>query len=85
MSLCPEAATRAAMDDGEFWEHVLLGPEAVAQHEVDISECEPPDDVSALTALQPCPECGELGACAYDDLGRPLIHATVPEHEDDAP
>jgi hypothetical protein len=24
---------------------------------------------------QPCAECGETGACAYDIEGRPLIHA----------
>lgn len=24
----------------------------------------------------PCPECGERGACAWDDEGRPLIHAS---------
>jgi hypothetical protein len=29
-----------------------------------------------------CPECGETGQCAVDDLGRPLIHAlTEPEDQ----
>lgn len=28
-----------------------------------------------------CPECGEVGACAYDAEGRPLIHAPLPEPE----
>lgn len=28
-----------------------------------------------LTA-DPCPECGAVGACGWDDEGRPLIHAT---------
>lgn len=23
----------------------------------------------------PCPVCGERGACAYDEMGRPLLHA----------
>ena len=25
----------------------------------------------------PCPECGELGACAYDAEGRPMIHVEI--------
>jgi hypothetical protein len=24
----------------------------------------------------PCPECGELGVCEYDERGRPMIHLT---------
>jgi hypothetical protein len=27
----------------------------------------------------PCPECGQVGACAYDADGRALIHVTESE------
>ena len=33
-----------------------------------------------IPADQPCPECGAPGACGYDEMGRPMIHAT---REDD--
>jgi hypothetical protein len=33
--------------------------------------------------LGPCPECGALGACSYDDEGRALIH-TISADEGDA-
>ena len=32
--------------------------------------------------LPPCVECGSTGACAYDDQGRPLIHTTPVDNED---
>lgn len=63
MSLCPEAEERALLTDAEFWEHVFnIGP--------DID-----DDFDEHPAvLTECTECGEFGACAYDDRGRALIH-----------
>jgi hypothetical protein len=71
VSLCPEAAERAAMSDDEFWEHVLHvndGPD----HDPGI-----PDDIemAELFLADPCPECGSRGACGYDQEGRPMIHA----------
>ena len=33
-------------------------------------------------ALSPCPECGALGACSYDDEGRALIHTITANEED---
>lgn len=62
--LCPEADLRDAMPDDEFWQHVL------GQDELD--DTDPPADLVQL--LQPCPVCGEQGACSYDAEGRPLIH-----------
>lgn len=40
-------------------------------------EEEPPDLDEPPTSLDadPCPLCGEAGACDYDAEGRPLIHA----------
>lgn len=32
-------------------------------------------DLDAPLGGEPCPECGEAGACAWDAEGRPLIHA----------
>ena len=34
------------------------------------------DDLAAVWGWQPCPECGQLGACGWDDEGRPMIHPT---------
>ncbi len=65
--ICPEALTRDAMSDGEFWEHVFGGgPE---QEVFDPAEYEIP-----TAQYDPCPECGEQGPCAVDDQGRPMIH-----------
>lgn len=69
---CPEREMRAAMSDGQFWEHVLQ-PDAALYPE------EP--DVDPQVRAQPCPECGEHGACAWDSEGRPLIHATTAEDD----
>lgn len=68
MSLCPERETRDAMPDPEFWEHVLQRGPAPDPEDID------PDELTAQT--DPCPECGERGACAYDAEGRALIHTT---------
>ena len=35
-----------------------------------------PEDLEAMGDDQPCAECGEHGACAYDSEGRPMVHAT---------
>lgn len=74
MSLCPESKLRAAMTDGEFWDHALNGrlPTDLLP---DLDGWEPWEP-GTLDSAPPCPECGQLGACAYDADGRPLIHAT---------
>jgi len=63
--LCPEADLRDAMPDDDFWNHVL--------GQVELDDAEPPVDLVPLD-VEPCPVCGEQGACAYDAEGRPLIH-----------
>jgi hypothetical protein len=41
-----------------------------------------PDDFDEVTdQFGSCPECGERGACAYDDEGRPLIHLGTGDDE----
>lgn len=81
--LCPEHDLRAAMTDAEFWAHVYPQPAEVEDYDPtedpnfpDIAEYE----LEARLAT-PCPECGQVGACAYDAEGRALIHALT---EDDA-
>lgn len=71
MSVCPEAAKRAAMSDDEFWEYVFHGDRPEDVDEPDPNE---PWD-SGVETTDPCPECGERSACAYDSEGRALIHA----------
>jgi len=70
---------RDAMTDDEFWAHVaenLAGPLFIEA--ADLMDDEPPSSIDA----GPCPECGEVGACAYDSEGRALIHVTPDEDED---
>lgn len=74
MSLCPEAAMRAAMTDGEFWAHVFPQPDPVGERFPDDQEIAEYELAARLA--DPCPECGQIGACAYDGEGRPLIHVT---------
>lgn len=72
MSLCPEAEMRAAMTDGEFWEHVLGNGSWYEPEPYDPRH----DALDAGLIATPCSECGAAGACGWDDEGRPLIHAT---------
>lgn len=45
-------------------------------------EVEPPDNVETVSIDGvPCHLCGAAGACGYDDLGRPWIHAGWDEDE----
>lgn len=74
---CSEADLRDAMDDGEFWAHVLYQGDPHEDHF---------DHSPALGPVeQPCPDCGSVGACAWDSEGRPLIHAQSGDDEDEMP
>lgn len=58
------------MTDAEFWERVY-GPGARPEpYDYD------PAHEAIGPQLDPCPTCGEQGACGWDAEGRPLIHAT---------
>lgn len=72
----------ASLDDGEFWDLVLLGRRPDDQ----VDDYDPDDDPNVPDLAEyemeqrlatPCPECGQVGACAYDTEGRALIHATT--------
>lgn len=72
MSLCPEAGFRASLDDGDFWNYVLLGIRpGDPSPEPDWVD----DDEPSITK-PPCPECGSIVACGYDEQGRAMVHAT---------
>jgi ferredoxin len=75
-TLCPEAAERAAMDDGAFWDHVL--GQRPPEDEYDPDE-DPNDGDPVSSVANPCPVCGSPMACAYDAEGRPMIHAYAVE------
>lgn len=59
MSLCPESERRRSMPDAEFWaevaEHILGAPGG--------GDDEP--EIDPEVQRDPCPECGETGACAW--------------------
>jgi len=50
-------------------------------HGDDVEEQEP--DVPEIYDAIPCVECGGYGPCAYDDLGRPMIHVTTEEDDNE--
>lgn len=71
--LCGEVNIRDAMSDEEFWEHVYSRE---AWTEEDPWDDGPGDPLAIENGVtNPCPECGQIGACAYDAEGRPMIHA----------
>jgi hypothetical protein len=59
------------MRDEEFWHDVAASLGAVPNED---DEMEPVYNGFSLD-VEPCPECGEIGACGYDSQGRPMIHA----------
>ena len=79
MSLCPEGEMRAAMTDAEFWAHVYPQNESEPREPDDQEVAE--YELNAKLA-EPCPECGQLGACSYDLEGRPLIHVVEGDEDD---
>jgi hypothetical protein len=81
--LCPEAELRDAMDDGEFWAHVFGqdGPDQDYDPDDDPNLPDRAEYEMEQRLADPCPECGQSGACAYDAEGRPMIHAV---EDDDA-
>lgn len=79
MSLCPEAEMRAAMSEADFWAHVLLpgqGPMENYDPAEDLNHHDLAEMELEARLADPCPACGQVGACAYDGEGRALIHVT---------
>ena len=58
------------MSDGEFWERVAINMGFGGRDDDGYA------DDQQTTQADPCPECGQLGPCAYDVDGRPMIHTT---------
>lgn len=80
---CTVRDDRAAMDDDTFWSHV-----AVSMAGPGVYDIEHPYDIDAFISNQgdPCPECGEMGACGYDSEGRAMVHIVIDDdmsEEDD--
>lgn len=75
--LCSEAEYRDSLSDDDFWVYVLTG-QRPDDPDPDYWDEEVPDDIEMQTMgiAEPCPECGERGACAVDAEGRALIHVT---------
>ena len=75
--LCPEWAKRAAIPEGEFWDYVFNRH----QGEDDLSwlpgyEPWSPlwEAVEQIGTANPCPVCGSITTCGYDDEGRAFVH-----------
>lgn len=67
VSNCLDADYRNSLSDDDFWAYVLLGERPEDFDEPDLDEVNNQDE--------PCDECGEMGPCGYDQIGRPLFHA----------
>lgn len=78
----PNLADRIDMTR-DFWVYVLTG-QRPDDPDPDYWDEEVPDEIEMQTLhiADPCPECGEVGACAVDAEGRALIHVT--EEDPDA-
>ena len=61
---------RDGMTDDEFWEHVATNLTAPSWDDGDAGP-----EIDVAVRAEPCPLCGEAGACGYDAEGRALIHA----------
>lgn len=61
----------ASVSDADFWERVFSG----GDNRPDPDEYDPAHEALG-PQLEPCPTCGERGACGWDAEGRPLIHTT---------
>ena len=74
--LCSEADYRDGLSDTDFWAHVY----GSWQDAFD------PDDTGLPRQFdgEPCPECGEAGACTYDVEGRPLIHVISDDDKEES-
>lgn len=46
-------------------------------------EPEPDFDEVTFSDLEPCPVCGEHGACGYDADGRPMVHTDAFDRDDE--
>ncbi len=79
--LCSEADYRDTLSDEDFWAHVYR--QDIPEGWDDQPSAIDLDDMANLSHVDtPCPECGVIGACAYDAEGRPMIHAI--QGDDDA-
>lgn len=77
---CQERETRAAMTEMEFWASVAESIEGPGYQ----GDPEPDFDWDQTTSqADPCPECGERGACAYDAEGRALTHVSTRGDDDE--
>ncbi len=71
---CPESEFRAGLTDAEFWDYVFNGL-LPGQEPFDHGPWDDgPTEFEQVNGA-PCPICGALGACGYDELGRALIHS----------
>lgn len=70
---CSEREERAAMTDAEFWAHVY--PQDEDPRVTLIGWGEGDQALDADLADDECPLCHAVGACGWDDEGRPLLHA----------
>ena len=76
---CERMAQLAELDDGDFWERVFNGYPTEPDWDGLGSYDEPEPD--ELEIAEPCGICGVHGACGYDALGRPWIHAVSADED----
>lgn len=70
---CASSPEAALLSDSEFWDRVF--------NRDDPADFDPYEGEPGPVDIAPCPECGALTACGYDDEGRPMIHATEEEED----
>jgi hypothetical protein len=77
---CASSRAAQALPDEEFWARVMEQGDPGAPWDMIDDGHEFELDLGTYQN-QPCRVCGGLGACGYDEEGRPLIHATESSDE----
>jgi hypothetical protein len=67
------------ISDEEFWRRVYEDSGFGEEQELIGNEYEDQEIgfESGIIDQPPCLECGTVGACGYDEVGRPWIHCVV--------
>lgn len=74
---CASSPEAQALPETEFWSKVYERKYAALDLEYEVAEEE-------ALSVSPCGVCGSTTACGYDSEGRPMIHCTSEEGDQDA-
>lgn len=75
----PELMFEQVAPTGSCWPCVMgATPITADEPEIEVDERDMLEDI-LRARLGECSECHSIGACGYDDEGRPWVHVTEPD------